>query len=130
MFIKNKRSRKREQSQFYINNNGRVTVGLPQKDPVIGQYVLNQDPNTYNNINTLKYASTVQLDKYDVDKEVKNVVSSFGKEIQASAALEGRVIRTIEDIRARKGYEVMEQRYIDSLLTSCYSLDKMLSNFS
>lgn len=116
-------------SQFYINNNGRVTVGLPQIDPATGQYVLNQDPNTYNNINTLKYASTVQLDKYDVDKEVKNVVDSFGKEIFADAALENRVIKTIEDIRTRTGYEVMEQRYIDSLLVNPNSSASILTDW-
>ena len=116
-------------SQFYINNNGRVTVGLPQKDPVTGQYVLNQDPNTYNTIDTLKYASTVQLDKYDVDTEVKNVVDSFGKEIFASAALENRIIRTIEDIRTRTGYEVMEQRYIDSLLVNPNSSASILTDW-
>jgi hypothetical protein len=116
-------------SQFYINNNGRVTVGLPQIDPATGQYVLNKDPNTYNTIDTLKYASTVQLDKYDVDKEVKNVVDSFGKEIFASAALENRVIRTIEDIRTRTGYEVMEQRYIDSLLVNPNSSASILTDW-
>jgi hypothetical protein len=116
-------------SQFYINNNGRVTVGLPQIDPATGQYVLNKDPNTYNTIDTLKYASTVQLDKYDVDKEVANVVDSFGKEIFASAALEGRVIRTIEDIRTRTGYEVYEQRYIDSLLVNPNSSASILTDW-
>ena len=116
-------------SQFYINNNGRVTVGLPQIDPATGQYVLNKDPNTYNTIDTLKYASTIQLDKYDVDKEVKNVVDSFGKEIFASAALEGRVIRTIEDIRTRKGYEVYEQNYIDSLLVNPNSSASILTDW-
>lgn len=116
-------------SKFYINNNGRVTVGLPQKDPATGQYVLNDDPNTYNSIDALRYAATVQIDKYDVDKEVANVVSSFGKEIQASAKLEGRVIRTIEDIKAREGYEVMEQRYIDSLLVNPNSSASILTDW-
>lgn len=116
-------------SQFYINNNGRVTVGLPQIDPATGQYVLNKDQNTYNTIDTLKYASTVQLDKYDVDTNVKNIVDSFGKEIFASAKLEGRVIRTIEDIRTRKGFEVMEQNYIDSLLVNPNSSASILTDW-
>jgi len=117
-------------SQFYINNNGRVTVGLPQIDPATGQYVLNKDPNTYNTIDTLKYASTVQLDKYDVDKDVASIVSSFGKEIRASAKLEGRVIRTIEDIKARgKSYTDAEQNYIDGLLVNPNSSASILTDW-
>ncbi len=116
-------------AQYYINQNGTATVGLPTKDPATGQYVLNNDPNTYNTPETLRYAATVDIDKYDVDKDVKDIVNSFGKNIFASAKLEGRVIRTIEDITARKGFADAEQNYIESLLVNPNSGTSILMDY-
>jgi len=103
-------------SQYYINQNGNVTVGTPTKDPTTGQYVLNNDPNTYKNPEQLYYASTVDIDPFDVDGAVKGIVNTFGKNIIGEAKLEGRFEVSVEDITKRPGWKEIEDNFIKGTL--------------
>lgn len=110
-------------SQLYINNNGNVSVGLPTKDPVTGQYVLNNDPNTYKTPEQLHYASSVDIDPFDVDGAIDGIVNTFGKNIIAEAKLTNRFVVSVEDIEQRPGYKEAEDNFIKGALAgnSSYS---------
>lgn len=103
-------------SQYYIMQNGNVTVGSPTKDPATGQYVLNNDPNTYKNPEQLYYASSVDIDPFDVDGAVKGIVDTFGKNIIGQAKLEGRFEVSVEDITKRPGWKEVENNFIKGTL--------------
>ena len=103
-------------SQYYINQNGNVTVGIPTKDPTTGQYVLNNNPDTYKNPEQLYYASSVDIDPFDVDGAVGGIVNTFGKNIIAEAKLQNRFVVSVEDITERAGYEEAENNFIKGAL--------------
>lgn len=103
-------------SQLYINNNGNVSVGLPTRDPATGQYVLNNDPNTYKTPEQLHYASSVDIDPYDVDGTIKGIVDTFGKNVIAEAKLHNRFVVSVDDVTKRPGYKEAEDNFIKGAL--------------
>lgn len=109
-------------SDFYINPTGRVTAGIPKKDPKTGQMVLGSDPNEYQSLDALKWASAVEIDKFDTQGSVDKIIGSLGE--HTDIVFKNRILTKISDITKRtaldnpevNAYKLAEDNFVTSAL--------------
>jgi hypothetical protein len=95
-------------SQLYINpTDGSVNVAMKEKKVIDGKevFVMNQNPNEFTTISSLRNTIAGTYDKYDTNAVTTAFADSLGKEETASIVFgtlsKGGAITTIEDITSR-----------------------------
>jgi hypothetical protein len=133
-------------SQLYINpTDGTVNVAMKERKMVNGKevFVMNQNPNEFTSINSLRNQIAGKYDKYDTNAVTTAFADSLGKEETASIVFgtlsKGGSITTIEDITSRTdldadGKTVMfkfidaENQMITAALENPYNRLSVLTN--
>lgn len=135
-----------EQSKLYINpTDFRVSVAMKKKKMVNGKevYVMDDDPNNYTTVNTLRNRIKGTFDKYDVTTNVGALVDSLGVEINSVQQLgtlyqTGSITETL-DITKRKNlpadaqgvvmqFEQAETKMLQAQLENPYNTSSVLTN--
>jgi hypothetical protein len=134
-------------SQLYINpTDGTLSVAMKEKKIVDGKevYVMNQNPNQFTSISTLKNQIAGKYDKYNTNIVTDAFVKGLGEEVtnaitKAASLSSGGVIQSIEDIRNRKDidpatkqilyqFSDSENQFIKSALTNPFDRLSVLTN--
>jgi hypothetical protein len=97
-------------SQLYINpTDGTLSVAMKEKKIVDGKevYVMNQNPNQFTSISTLKNQIAGKYDKFDTNSATDIFVKGLGEEVtsavtKAASLSSGGIIKSIEDIKKFK----------------------------
>ena len=134
-------------SQLYINpTDGTLSVAMKEKKIVDGKevYVMNQNPNQFTSISTLKNQIAGKYDKFDTNSATDIFVKGLGEEVttavtKAASLSSGGIIKSIEDIRNRKDidpttkkilyqFSDSENQFIKSTLVNPYDRLSVLTN--
>ena len=133
-------------SQLYINpTDGSVNVAMKEKKMIDGKevFVMNQNPNEFTTISSLRNTIAGTYDKYDTNAVTTAFADALGKEETASIVFgtlsKGGAITTIEDITSRTdldadGKTVMfkfidaENQMITAALENPYNRLSVLTN--
>ena len=133
-------------SQLYINpTDGSVNVAMKEKKVIDGKevFVMNQNPNEFTTISSLRNTIAGTYDKYDTNAVTTAFADSLGKEETASIVFgtlsKGGAITTIEDITSRTdldadGKTIMfkfidaENQFINASLENPYDRLSVLTN--
>lgn len=133
-------------SQLYINpTDGSVNVAMKEKKMIDGKevFVMNQNPNEFTTISSLRNTIAGTYDKYDTNAVTTAFADSLGKEETASIVFgtlsKGGSITTVEDITSRTdldadGKTVMfkfidaENQMITAALENPYNRLSVLTN--
>jgi hypothetical protein len=133
-------------SQLYINpTDGSVNVAMKEKKVIDGKevFVMNQNPNEFTTISSLRNTIAGTYDKFDTNAVTTAFADSLGKEETASIVFgtlsQGGAITTVEDITSRTdldadGKTVMfkfidaENQMITAALENPYNRLSVLTN--
>ena len=133
-------------SQLYINpTDGSVNVAMKEKKVIDGKevFVMNQNPNEFTTISSLRNTIAGTYDKFDTNAVTTAFADSLGKEETASIVFgtlsKGGSITTVEDITSRTdldadGKTVMfkfidaENQMINAALENPYNRLSVLTN--
>jgi hypothetical protein len=136
-----------EQSKLYINpTDFRVSVAMKKKKMVDGKevFVMDDDPNNYTTVNTLRNRIKGTFDKYDVTTNIGALVDSLGVEINSVEERLGGYAQTgliseVLDITKRKNlpadaqgivmqFEQAETKMLQAQLENPYNTSSILTN--
>jgi hypothetical protein len=136
-----------EQSKLYINpTDFRVSVAMKKKKMVDGKevFVMDDDPNNYTTVNTLRNRIKGTFDKYDVTTSIGALVDSLGVEINSVEERLGGYAQTgliseVLDITKRKNlpadaqgivmqFEQAETKMLQAQLENPYNTSSVLTN--
>lgn len=136
-----------ERSKLYINpTDFRVSVAMKKKKMVNGKevFVMDEDPNNYTTVNTLRNRIKATFDKYDVTTNIGALVDSLGVEINSVEERLGGYAQTgliseVLDITKRKNlpadaqgivmqFEQAETKMLQAQLENPYNTSSILTN--
>lgn len=136
-----------ERSKLYINpTDFRVSVAMKKKKMVNGKevFVMDEDPNNYTTVNTLRNRIKGTFDKYDVTTSIGALVDSLGVEINSVEERLGGFSQTgliseVLDITKRKNlpadaqgivmqFEQAETKMLQAQLENPYNTSSVLTN--
>ena len=133
-------------SQLYISPvNGTVSVAMKEKKIVDGKevYVMNQDPNTFTTVNSLRNQIKGKYDKFDTNVSTDAFVNGLGVELDALRQIGSQTragtVTSVLDITNRKDldpatgkvifqFETAEKQAIDGMLVNPYNRLSVLTN--
>ena len=134
-------------SELYINpTDGTLSVAMKEKKVIDGKevYVMNQNPNQFTSISTLRNQIAGKYDKFNTNVVTDAFVNGLGEEVtsaiaKAASLSSGGLIENIEDIRNRKDidpttkkilytFSDSENQFIKAALTNPFDRLSVLTN--
>ena len=109
--------------ELYINPTD-FGVSLGKKVEKDGMMVLSEDPNDFVQLGELRMMVNQQVDKFDVNTAVADVVDNLAKKYKITYG----PLKSRDDLRLMEGYDKFKEGYINALLDNPFDAASVLTD--